>query len=330
MEQFFKNLSQTTLTASMDATQTTLTVASASNFPTSGNFRVIVDFEIMKVTGVSGTTFTVVRGDGGTTGATHANAAPLAGIMTKESLETIRGESVVGGSVGATYASNFTQQAKGRIFLPNDAPWMAHDDGTTINYYGHPQWRRLYPPDDTLFSWRNQGGAVVINTNGTLYLSAPASTTDQLRIREKARPSSPPWTLEVMAQTHLYPAAFLNCGICAIDSVSGRVHALKVVIGSGPVLNLASSNFNSVTSFNADTASVSMVAMPMPIHWFKIQDDNTNLICSYSHDGYTYRVLSTVGRTSFLTNGADKIGFFADAVHATLSTGITICSWKEN
>ena len=42
----------------------TITVASAMGF-TGGNFRILIDSEIMKVTGVSGTTLTVVRAPGG-------------------------------------------------------------------------------------------------------------------------------------------------------------------------------------------------------------------------------------------------------------------------
>lgn len=63
----------TTLGAAITlTTATTITVAAgASGFPTA-NFFITIDSEQMFVTAVSGTTWTVVRGTGGTVAATHA------------------------------------------------------------------------------------------------------------------------------------------------------------------------------------------------------------------------------------------------------------------
>ena len=56
---------------------TSITVNSATNFPPSAtpNFQIQVDNEVMNVTGISGTTFTVTRGVGGTAIASHASGA---------------------------------------------------------------------------------------------------------------------------------------------------------------------------------------------------------------------------------------------------------------
>jgi hypothetical protein len=60
-----------TLSAAMNATQTTLSVASADGFPTS-TFRIRIDNEYMNVTGGFGTTtWTVTRGVNGSTAASH-------------------------------------------------------------------------------------------------------------------------------------------------------------------------------------------------------------------------------------------------------------------
>ena len=56
--------------------QTTITVASAAGFPTSGTYYVRIDNEVMQVTGGQGTTtWTVARGQLGTAAATHATSA---------------------------------------------------------------------------------------------------------------------------------------------------------------------------------------------------------------------------------------------------------------
>src|SRR5919199_825417 len=72
----------TTLSSAMTSSQTTMTVVSASGFP-SAPFRVKIDSEILLVTAVSGTTFTLDDNNGtgtriaqdGTTAASHSSGA---------------------------------------------------------------------------------------------------------------------------------------------------------------------------------------------------------------------------------------------------------------
>ena len=79
----FANNAQSTLNGALDNSQLTLVVTSAASFPTQGNFRVLIDSEIMLVTGVSGSTFTVTRGAESTTPATHSNGATVTQVVTK-------------------------------------------------------------------------------------------------------------------------------------------------------------------------------------------------------------------------------------------------------
>ena len=67
----------TTLGAAISTTTvTTITVASTADFPTQG--RIIVDSEVISYTGKTSTTFTgCVRGEEGTTAATHSNGATV-------------------------------------------------------------------------------------------------------------------------------------------------------------------------------------------------------------------------------------------------------------
>ena len=51
MAELFKNLASTTLNGDHDDTTTSISVASAMGF-TGGDFRILIDSEIMKVTGV--------------------------------------------------------------------------------------------------------------------------------------------------------------------------------------------------------------------------------------------------------------------------------------
>lgn len=86
----YSNLAVTTLAANINSVSTALTVTSATKFPTSGTFRIIVENEIMAVTAVSGSVFTVVRGSEGTTAASHTSGVSCALILTKSSIEALR------------------------------------------------------------------------------------------------------------------------------------------------------------------------------------------------------------------------------------------------
>lgn len=60
-------------------------MASGSAFPSQGKFTIIIDSEILLVTGVSGTTWTVERGHDGTTAAAHNNNSIVTQILTVDS-----------------------------------------------------------------------------------------------------------------------------------------------------------------------------------------------------------------------------------------------------
>lgn len=95
MEQFGNNAS-TTLNGSILSGATSLVVTSAANFPTTGNFRIIVDsgvnLEYMLVTAVSGTTFTVTRGQEGTTAVAHSSLVQVVHVVTAGSVAMVRGD----------------------------------------------------------------------------------------------------------------------------------------------------------------------------------------------------------------------------------------------
>lgn len=75
------------LNGGIDSSQTTLVVDSASSFPTTGNFRIKIDNEIMLVTSVSTNTFTVTRNVESTSAASHADDAPVRQVLTKAGLD---------------------------------------------------------------------------------------------------------------------------------------------------------------------------------------------------------------------------------------------------
>lgn len=90
MTERFANKSKSTLFSSINASVTSLQVVDASSFPTQAQFRLTIDSEIMLVTGVAGATFTVTRGQEGSTAASHAAGATVFHAITAGALDQLR------------------------------------------------------------------------------------------------------------------------------------------------------------------------------------------------------------------------------------------------
>lgn len=166
MTEHFANQALATLSAELANEATTLTVASAIRFPTEGNFRILIDSELMMVTAVEGTTFTVERGIEGTADLPHASGSTVTQVLTAGALadkadldegvlraSEIPSSVVLATQLPAIYASRYgvsasntgeensealanaivaaEEQSIGRIMLPNGV--IALESGFLLN-----------------------------------------------------------------------------------------------------------------------------------------------------------------------------------------------------
>src|SRR5215471_4547097 len=90
----FANKASTTLASSAASGDSTITVSSPSGFPTKPNFRLLIESEILLVTAIAGSTFTVTRGKEGTTAASHVAGKLVDHILTAESLKQMQSDSI--------------------------------------------------------------------------------------------------------------------------------------------------------------------------------------------------------------------------------------------
>lgn len=101
----FANAAQTTINqiGGISVSSTTIIVASAALFPTSPQFRVKIENELILVIAVSGNVFTVIRGIEGTPVSAHPNKSTVTHILTAGSLSQFFSD-ITGftGPVGAT------------------------------------------------------------------------------------------------------------------------------------------------------------------------------------------------------------------------------------
>lgn len=130
----YANLASTTLSAAIaDGTVTSITVTSAALFPSSGQFRIKIDSEILLVTTVSGTTWTVTRGVEGTTAAAHTNASTVTHILTKGGLDQVIADNCQLG----TYGNRPAAEKAGRLYIATDTAAIYRDNGSSWDKIGY-------------------------------------------------------------------------------------------------------------------------------------------------------------------------------------------------
>lgn len=321
MPEKLANNAATTLNGGIDASTTSVVVTSASGFPTAGNFRIIVDSEIMKVTSVSSNTFTVARGQEGTSGASHSNGADVTHIVTKESLETLRSDFSLSDTWANLPASDSTQA--GRLYLPTDGCVLARDNGSVWKHYG-PLYDLTVPINGD-FSWVNQGSATIAQSGSSLYLEAPADATVNIKMREKTAPSTP-YIITALMSCTIFNQNNMTFGLFFRESGTGEIQIFGMMYNAA--YRLTSFKYNSATSFNASYKVQNVESGYRGVYnWFRISDDGTNRKCWYSADGKNWMEFHTIGRTDFLT--ADRVGFYVNSENATWKIGATLHSWKQ-
>ncbi len=316
MPEQYANDATTTLASGITNSATSLTVASASGFPSTGNFRIRISNEILIVTAVSGTTFTVTRGAESTSNVAQAAGSLVSLTHTAGAVDAIRSDQIQRG----TFANRPASPKAGDLYFSTDGPYLSHHNGSSWNVFG-PLFK-FTPPVENDFVWINQGSATIDHTLGPGILQSPAGDTSfNLRIRKKAAPATP-WTLTA-AWIYNIKTGTTNstAGICVRQSSDGKVATL----GNFQLANerVVGFNMNSATNFSATHTDLNM-GMVGPVQWMRIADNGTNRIYSWSNNGVNWIQLTSVTRTSFLT--ADEIGFFTN----NDNSGITLLHWLES
>lgn len=180
LEKFTNNVANT-LNGAINSSVTSITVTDASSMPSTGNFRIIIDSELMLVTAVSSNTLTVTRGIEGTTGASHLDLAPVTLIVTVAALQAGIGDFFL----NALFSDRPAAGLRGRIFTPTDWEGVGYyDDGTA--------WNIILPDGKIIPEMSSDGLSTSVNMTGATYAAVQGflriadTTTGNLRIRYKS------------------------------------------------------------------------------------------------------------------------------------------------
>lgn len=304
MEQLANNPTST-LSGGISSGATSLSVASATPFPTTGNFVIKIDGELLVVTNVSGTTFTVTRGQDGTSATSHSSGATVTQVVSKKVLENLYAELYQVGTV----ASRPTTVRGGTVYYGTDldVEW----------YYNGSAWDLVWPnyvPNANkvnISGWTalNLGSDTWTDYNGVYSVMQAAATG--IRGHYHTIPSAPFNAYAVMGLNGVVDGNN-RAGILLYDSGTTKCKMLTILQDQYSVVQTANTPSSAISSGSGFFISF------MKTIYVRFQDDNTNWLYHYSVDGTNWINFFKETRNTFLT--PTHIGLFTTngtaAVHA--------------
>lgn len=308
----YANFAQTTLTSGLDGSTDPITVpvASATNIPATGNFRLLIDSELFKVTAVAGTNLTASRAQEGSTIATHTNGATVSIVLTKQSVLNLLAEGITKG----TYASLPAAGRAGRLYQATDNPFTYYDDGAAWNPRLAGVAMDLNPNLSDFATWVNQNSAAIDVTQGfqrLTTLTGQPDGTERLHLRVKAVGGLTSWSMTLITSFVLPPGSGCVGGIVLRESGSGKV----MIYSPGLVSSQArwrADTWSSPTAYNANIFSdnVYFVGQPMLM---RLTSDATKFYFKYSvNGGVTWLTHTTLTIAGSYLSGYDQVGFGID------------------
>lgn len=275
MRERINNQGITTLSAGIDNVVTSFSVADGSFLSANGQYRIVINNEIMLVTARSGNSLTVVRGQEGTSATSHSASDVVAQIHTVGGLQEYQRQ----------WHSRFIDDPSGYHME------MVDSTPAAIN--------------STNFTWVNQGAATVADQTGGMYF-----TWDEVANNYRAFDRSYTAPFKVTAKLHPWfytTNTAPQFGIAVRDVATDRAIAMSWA-GVGGTVN----KWTNLTTFNSTVFGSGTTSKIRDGAWWQIEDDNVDLFFRYSHDGINWITVFTEPRTTWVAS-PDRMAVFLNA-----------------
>ena len=181
-----------TISAGINASVTSISVASATGLPSEGDFYLSIDEEIVLVTHISGTTLTVIRGQEDTTAANHSSGANIDGIAT------------------AGYFEKAANEQRGILALPYGR--ITRWDGSSLSH--------LTASNFTLYN-TGTGTQVTDGNDGIITFQAKDMASNHITMAGRSFSSSSDWRIVAQVGMVAFEGTFDALHFLARDDVAG-------------------------------------------------------------------------------------------------------------
>lgn len=291
----FANDVITNLSSAINNSVTTVAVANGGSFPTTGNFRILIDKELMLVTARSSNSLTVVRGVEGSTAVAHESGARVMFILTPAALEQVLRDYV-------PLAGNSAELVPQNLLLGSGGLLTASS-----------------------FSWTNQGSSTATDlSNGNIKIKIPTGTGPNVRVFTRSTPT-PPYVITMSLAIQANNDGTSHLGPVFRESSSGELYTFATFGGPSSIRIL---KYNNPTSFNSNLFGLQNWYIGKRFSWFRLEDDNTDVKFWISTNGIQWIEVASEGRTSFMAGGPDEIGVYGNANSSNIQDSLVITHWS--
>lgn len=291
------NDAESTLATTISDSATSFDVDDASDFPTEGDFRIVVDNEIMIVTAVSSNTFTVTRGAESTAAANHVAGSQVAQILTVSGLQ------------------NYIKEVADP-YVVSRPPYRIQDTNGDIL-------------DDTDFSsFGAFTGATASSSGGVVTITQTPQGSEVVAPLVRTAPSTP-YTIECCIAGFFAAADTTDgpiIGVCFAESGTGKLVILRW--RPSATAQMGVDFYTNVTTFSSTPGNdwEYQQAASVPL-WAKLADNGTNISIELSIDGVNYVQVYDALRGAHFTTGPDRVGFFVDAINSEYDAYVNLLAW---
>jgi hypothetical protein len=298
LQEQFTSLAATTLNGTINDSTNTVVVTSAALFPTTGGFSILINSEIMYVTGVSSNTFTVERSHDGTTATAHTDTDVVSHIVTPSALKRA------------------IRDVQGLIDYGPPLHSIVDNTGATI--------------DDSDFTAINLGSSTLTEEQeGTLRLYLPPAGGTALRLFTRPHSSSNAYiaAFQWFAIPENSNSEAQHFGIGFRENSTGKFTCIMYVCQAHSTVNegphrLQVRNWDDTAGTGFSTIrSEEAIGVIAPVIWLRCEDDGADLTFSIGLDGANWIDIHTVGRTTFMAGGPDEVFFYGQ------NSGNQVATW---
>lgn len=181
------------------------------------------------------------------------------------------------------------------------------------------------PPAVASWTWVNQGTATAVDRTYGISLTAPALTSENMRLLVRSAPT-PPYTILARLGFLIPKKGNLSAGLVWRNSGSGQFQTFAWGYNAGSD-TLFRQNFTSVTT-NSASPLVSTLWTDKPV-WMRIGDDGANRSIVLSVSGDDWLQIEAFARTDHIT--PDQVGLCMRAFNAgvpNLPIAMSLMSWE--
>ena len=294
-----KNLAQSTLNGAITSGAATVTIVSATSFPTLPQFRCKINNELVLVTGVTGAVFNINRGIEGSTAAAHGDSDTITLLETEAGQVRFQRD----------WSNPLWGVGKPMQLLDVNGNTLTASSFTDVNM---------------------TNGTKTDLTGGAILLEHDTQAANDFAIIKKVSPSAP-WKFRVgfipnlLNETGDFPSA----GPILRENSTGELYAFRILArDSGTTIDVIKLTSPTASS----TAFLAFLDWTIPgMVWMEIEDNNTNVIFKLSADGVNFITIGQELRTAFMAGGPDEIGFSINNFgNGAIKAHATLASWNES